>query len=292
MAGGLGNDTYFVNNSNDVVTEANGEGTIRHRLYQCRLHSRGELRGRDPAGQKAAGGHKITGNQFSHNLVGDAGNDTLTGGTGNDTLNGGTGTDTMAGGAGNDTYFVDNANDVVNETAGQGSDTIWAGVNYSLSAGSEIEFLRANAGATGLSLTGNALANTVMGGTGNDTLDGGAGNDTLFGGTGNDVFKFLAGFGQDTISDFTAGPVGSQDLMDISGLGITAATFAASVQIASLGLGHESHDRRQFDQPPWRWPGKHQSPTSSSPETRPRPLVQPRHQRAKAKDDIFAGRTA
>ena len=65
----------------------------------------------------------------------------------------------MAGGAGNDTYFVDNAADMVTEAAGQGTDTVMASVNYSLAAGSEIEFLRANAGATGLSLTGNALAN-------------------------------------------------------------------------------------------------------------------------------------
>ena len=61
----------------------------------------------------------------------------------------------MAGGAGNDTYFVDNAGDVVNEAVGQGTDTVMASVNYALTAGSEIEFLRANAGPTGLSLTGN-----------------------------------------------------------------------------------------------------------------------------------------
>ncbi len=124
----------------------------------------------------------------------------------------------MAGGAGNDTYFVDNAADVVNEAAGQGTDTVFASVNYSLTAGSEIEFLRANAGATGLSLTGNEFANRLVGGAGNDTLDGGAGNDSLGGGAGNDIFKFLAGFGQDTITDFTAhaGAAGNKDLLDIS----------------------------------------------------------------------------
>ena len=137
-----------------------------------------------------------------------------------------------------------------------------ASVNYSLTAGSEIEFLRANAGATGLSLTGNALVNRLVGGAGNDTLDGGAGNDSLGGGAGNDIFKFLAGFGQDTITDFTAGPAGSQDLMDISGLGITAATFASSVRIAAgAGGSHDGLVRRQhrLDPTPRHRPGKHRS---------------------------------
>jgi len=140
----------------------------------------------------------------------------------------------------------------VHEAAGGGTDTVLANVNYTLTAGSEIEFLRSNAGATGLSLTGNNLANAVIGaagndslsggggddaltgGGGNDTLVGGAGNDTLTGNAGNDVFSFVAGFGKDTITDFAAGTVvGSQDLIDISGFGITATTFAASVAIAA-----------------------------------------------------------
>ena len=49
----------------------------------------------------------------------------------------------------------------------------------------------------------------------------------MFGGAGNDIFKFLAGFGQDTIADFDANPTGGQDLMDISALGISAAKFTA-----------------------------------------------------------------
>ena len=110
----------------------------------------------------------------------------------------------MAGGLGNDTYYVDSASDVVNETAGQGSDTVLASVDYALTAGSADRVPEGECG-PGLTLTGNELANTVVGGVGIDTLDGGGGNDTLGGGAGNDVFKFLSGFGQDTITDFAAG---------------------------------------------------------------------------------------
>jgi Ca2+-binding RTX toxin-like protein len=233
MAGGIGNDTYFVDNAGDAVNEAAGEGTDT--VWASASYSLAAGSGIESLKVNTAVGLTLTGNELSHNLVGNIGNDTLLGGAGNDSLNGGVGADTMAGGVGNDTYFVDNAGDVVNENLGEGSDTIFASVNYALTAGSEIEFLRANAGATGLSLTGNALANAIVGGVGSDTLDGGAGNDVLGGGAGNDVFKFsAAGFGQDTINDFAAGLVaGSQDLLDITGLGITAATFAASVKIAA-----------------------------------------------------------
>ena len=237
MIGGTGNDLYYVDNAADVVTEAVGQGTDTVMAsVNYTLAAGTEV---EALRANATTGLKLTGNAFSHTLVGNVGNDMLLGGAGNDALNGGVGADTMAGGAGNDTYFVDNAADVVNETVGQGTDTVMASVNYSLTAGSEIEFLRANAGATGLSLTGNALVNRLVGGVGNDTLNGGAGNDSLGGGAGNDVFKFMAGFGQDTITDFTAhaGAAGSKDLMDISGLGITAATFAANVHMANGGGG-------------------------------------------------------
>jgi Ca2+-binding RTX toxin-like protein len=140
----------------------------------------------------------------------------------------------MVGGAGNDTFLVDNAADVTTELSSGGTDTVMASVNYALVAGSSIEFLRANAGATGLHLTGNELANRLVGNAGDDTLNGGAGDDSLGGGAGNDVFAFLAGFGNDTITDFDANPTGGQDLIDLVGLGITHASFAGSVTITGV----------------------------------------------------------
>ena len=94
---------------------------------------------------------------------------------GNDVLSGGPGVAMMLGGTGNDTYIVDNALDVVTENAGGGIDKVVASVSYTLAAGSEIEVL-SGSGAVGLTLTGNEIANTIIGTSGNDTLNGGGGN--------------------------------------------------------------------------------------------------------------------
>src|SRR5262249_12553731 len=116
----------------------------------------------------------------------------------NDILDGGTGADTMVGGTGNDIYCVDNTGDQVIEAAGEGSDNVYASVNWSMAAGQEIEYLRgAGAGATcGLRLTGNEFTNYLIGGAGNDTLYGGAGNDYLDGHAGADAM--VGGTGNDT----------------------------------------------------------------------------------------------
>ena len=197
MVGGAGNDSYYVDNPGDIVTEAAGGGTDTvYASVNYTLSANTEV---EALRANAATGVKLTGNSYSHTLVGNAGNDTLVGGVGNDTINGGAGADSMAGGAGNDTYYVDNPGDVVTEAAGGGTDTVYANVSYALRAGSEIEFLRANAGATGLSLTGNEFNNTIVGGTGNDMLSGGGGNDTYYVGNAGDVVNEAGGGGIDTV---------------------------------------------------------------------------------------------
>jgi len=84
-------------------------------------------------------------------------------------------------------------------------------------------------------LDGQGGADTINAGGGADTVIGGAGNDIMNGGADNDTFVFAAGFGADTINGFDANPTGGQDLLDISALGITAATFGSSVLIQDLG---------------------------------------------------------
>ena len=197
MSGGAGNDVYYVDNAADKATEAAGAGTDTvYAGVNYALQAGQEVEAlRANAG---ATGLILTGNEFNNTLVGGSGNDTLNGGGGNDTLNGLAGADNMSGGAGNDVYYVDNAADKATEAAGAGTDTVYAGVNYALQAGQEVEALRANAGATGLILTGNEFNNTLVGGSGNDTLNGGGGNDTLNGGDGNDALN--GGNGNDALS--------------------------------------------------------------------------------------------
>ena len=151
---------------------------------------------------------------------------------GNDILNDGGGIATMKGGQGDDTYIVNNSADVVTEAVGGGSDTIFASVNYALNAGSEIEFLKANTTA-GITLKGNEFNTTIVGGVGNDTLIAGTGNDTLLGNGGQNTFKFLSGFGHDTINDFVV----LSDKIDLTGLGITSANFASHVSIVAAAGG-------------------------------------------------------
>src|SRR5262249_45041099 len=106
------------------------------------------------------------------------------GNSANNLLDGGAGADTMIGGAGSDAYFVDNAGDVVFENANEGTDAVFASVNYALTVNVEALVLQ---GAGNFSGTGNALNNNIFGNSGDNMLNGGAGADALTGNAGNDT---------------------------------------------------------------------------------------------------------
>ncbi|MGG5811224.1 hypothetical protein [Falsiroseomonas sp. CW058] len=147
------------------------------------------------------------GSALADSLVGGALADTIEGLGGDDTLDGGAGADVLRGGAGDDVHVVDDAGDVVTELAGEGTDLVYASVDWVL--GDHVEGLRLAARAVhgtgnglGNQLTGSQRANhlsglegddTLVGGGGADTLDGGLGDDRLDGGAGNDSMTGGAG---------------------------------------------------------------------------------------------------
>jgi Ca2+-binding RTX toxin-like protein len=116
-------------------------------------------------------------------INGGAGNDWLIGYGGKDTLDGGTGSDT-ADYSDKTTAVVVNLNKSANATVyinGAAEDTI-----------KNIENITGGSGAD--QLTGDALTNTFIGGSGNDVIDGGADTaaDVIDGGAGTDTISFAS----------------------------------------------------------------------------------------------------
>ena len=172
MIGGLGDDIYNVDNNLDRTIENadGGADTVQadtHYRLLANLETLVLLGGADLQGY---------GNELAN---------TLNGNTGGNLLDGGAGADTMAGGASNDVYFVDDVGDSVIENANEGSDAVFATVDYTLAANVEGLVLQGSANLQGF---GNGLVNALYGNAGNNQLDGGAGADAMTGGAGNDVF--------------------------------------------------------------------------------------------------------
>ncbi|MEZ5742979.1 MAG: CAP domain-containing protein [Sphingomonadaceae bacterium] len=153
----------------------------------------------------------IEGGTGPDDLVGTDFDDTIYGYGGNDRLDGGLGIDMMYGGPGDDIYVLAQAGDQAIELPGEGLDTVYAYVNYTM--GENIEILVMRGAAT--NVTGNdgfnriygsaagdtidaldgddviysgAGADTIYAGIGNDRLDGGPGSDAMLGGLGNDIY--------------------------------------------------------------------------------------------------------
>src|SRR5260221_4889229 len=125
MMGGLGNDTYYVDNLGDVVTENANEGTD---LVNVSVSGYTLAANVENGTIAITTGATLTGNGLDNVLTGNSGNDTLNGGDRNDTLDGGAGADTMARGVANETYFFDNPSGVVTPKANQGTDQTYVSV--------------------------------------------------------------------------------------------------------------------------------------------------------------------
>lgn len=233
LSGQLGNDTLDGGDGNDIAIfiglranytiERISENTIRvtdrrktDRVDGIDLVSNVEtLRFFDDDFAAVKFGLRVTGTTGVDTLKGSAGNDTILGLGGNDRLDGLEGSDAMSGGLGDDTYVVDSSGDRITEKAGEGTDTVVAGVTLTLAANVENLTLAGTADNDGTGnassnvMTGNAASNLLSGLGGNDTLDGGAGADSLQGGLGDDSYVVdnagdrvveLAGAGTDTVT--------------------------------------------------------------------------------------------
>jgi Ca2+-binding RTX toxin-like protein/type III secretion system FlhB-like substrate exporter len=231
MVGGVGNDTYFVDDSSDATFENPGEGNdsvfstahygLAADVETLVLQGTADLQG------------------YGNNQA-----NTLYGNTGNNLLNGGGGADTMLGGIGNDTYFVDNAGDVVFENPGEGTDAVFSGVSYTLSANVETLVLQ---GAGNLAGTGNAQNNSIFGNTGANVLDGAGGPDVLTGDAGNDSFVFHAGQADgDTVVDFGGNGAAAGDSLQFVGYGAGATFTQTDATHWQVNYNVFSHDHITF----------------------------------------------
>jgi Ca2+-binding RTX toxin-like protein len=164
LRGGIGNDVYFVDNAADQVTEGVQEGTdaiySSALSYDMSLVAVGEIEYLYLVG----GAERGTGNDEKNTLVGNAG------------------VDTLAGGLENDGFIVNDMADIIVEYAGEGFDTIYSSVSYTMAAFTasyHVEGLTL-IGTDAINGTGNTNDNFLTGNTGINTLRGGLGNDGYF----------------------------------------------------------------------------------------------------------------
>ena len=186
----------------------------------------------------------LNGTNEADAISGAGGSDILNGRSGNDRVDGGTGADTMYGGVGDDVYIVDDISDAVAESAGNGLDTVFASVTYSLS--DDVERLGVNGFSTtfGISLNGNALDNEMWGNDGVNVMDGRGGADIMSGFGDNDTFIVdnagdivveSAGGGLDTV--FTS--IGYTLGANVERLGVNGFTTSFAINLTGNGLDNE-----------------------------------------------------
>ncbi|MGH8221450.1 MAG: putative Ig domain-containing protein [Woeseiaceae bacterium] len=190
MHGGAGDDRYIVDDTFDRVFENAGEG------HDAVLSSTGFTLGANVEYLSLTGDGSV--HAFGNSL-----DNVLTGNAGGNHLNGMAGADVMRGGAGDDRYSVDNAMDSVIELAGEGIDTVFSSISYTL--GEHLENLTLEGFGGDLSASGNSLDNILAGNQGSNLLRGWAGADRLAGGYGADTYLFAPGDGADVVYDDGSG---------------------------------------------------------------------------------------
>jgi serralysin len=187
LAGGKGNDTYYLEHPQDgespnaavIENPDEGDDTVHAESRHYALPANVEnlfLHG-------VQDGH---GNELANRITGDSHANFIEGLDGADVLDGGANHDKLRGGRGDDTYFVDTLLDDVREISGAlgGIDLVCSSVSFTL--GDFTENLVLLAGAA--NATGNSLANNLTGNSADNQLNGRGGADTMRGLAGNDSY--------------------------------------------------------------------------------------------------------
>ncbi|MDH6168921.1 Ca2+-binding RTX toxin-like protein [Variovorax boronicumulans] len=211
LIGGTGNDTYYVDNAGDVVTELAGEGTDR--VLATVSYTLG-----------ANAENLIINTTAAVNATGNALANVLYAGAGNNVIDGAEGADALSYVYAATSVTVSLASTVAQVTGGSGTDTI---LNIENLVGSNYND----------TLTGNATANVLNGGTGADAMIGAAGNDTYYIDNAGDVITELANEGTDfayTYVNYTlaanveSGSIAATTATDLTGNALANTLFAGS----------------------------------------------------------------
>lgn len=173
LIGGTGNDVYWLDQSDETITELSNEGidtvfsTVSYSLSA-------EIENLQLQGTNAI------------NAIGNELKNTLTGNNANNSLDGGLGIDTLSGGLGDDTYSVNQTGDKVTEAKNAGIDTVISEISYTLA--DTLENLTLS-GSSAINATGNTSANVLIGNAGANSLEAGPGADTMIGQAGDDNYS-------------------------------------------------------------------------------------------------------
>lgn len=200
LDGGDGDDTYVVDNVNDAIIDSRGTETVRSAINNYLLQS-------DLENLTLINGVLIgTGNTL---------NNVITGNSGNNILDGGAGIDTLDGGKGSDIYLIKSVDDhtqaeIIDSGSADSDEVRFAATVLStlglfaddtgiervvigtgtaaaaITSGTIGLNVDASAVKNGLTITGNAGDNILIGTGYDDSLNGGVGSDSLFGGLGKD----------------------------------------------------------------------------------------------------------
>jgi Ca2+-binding RTX toxin-like protein len=202
MDGGAGNDTYYVDNLGDLVTERASGGTD---LVQSTLSAY-------TLGAEVENGMIVT--TATASLTGNGLANTLYAGAGNNILNGGAGTDTVSYSQAAAAINVSLALATAQATGGSGSDTL-VGIE---------------------NLTGSNFNDTLTGNSGANTLNGGAGADRMAAGDGSD--NYYVDNAGDVVTETSSTATGGSDTVHSALASYTLGANIENGRILSTGTAN------------------------------------------------------